>query len=347
MKATLVIHRVTKSPSGEGFVVRVSAELLREKNLDVTLAPFSPPTDDLGFKNVRVFPIHLRRFDKYQRLLTMYSARKTRPDFFLNMMGVPIPLSDIAPHVVYGVAPEFSSVPSKYSSSLFWKLYLMPMKAVIGKLKSEAKRCVYLANSKYSAKAIKEVYDVEATVIYPPVDVQDFLKAFHETGEPFFVTVGRFEEGKRLDLALEFSARSGIRGVVIGAMEGKSYLKYLQKRKEELKANVVFLPNASRAQLLETMSRASLYFHPTPGEHFGIPIVEAMASGLIPLVPEDSGGAEIVPEFKYRSIQDAVELAKGWVEAPPSVRRELRDRSTMFSRENYKEKMLNILEKFS
>ena len=39
------------------------------------------------------------------------------------------------------------------------------------------------------------------------------------------MTVGRFEEGKRLDLALEFSARSGIRGVVIGAMEGKSYLK--------------------------------------------------------------------------------------------------------------------------
>ena len=38
------------------------------------------------------------------------------------------------------------------------------------------------------------------------------------------MTVGRFEEGKRLDLALEFSARSGIRGVVTGAMEGKSYL---------------------------------------------------------------------------------------------------------------------------
>ncbi|MCH1771433.1 MULTISPECIES: glycosyltransferase [Metallosphaera] len=345
MKSTLVIHRVTRSVSGEGNVVRASAELLKEKKVDTTLATFSPPLDDLGLPYMSVVPFKLRLFDKYQRAFTYISARKTRPDFFLNITAIPIPLSDIAKHIIYGVAPEFSSVPSKYNSSLVWKLYILPLRGLLKRFREEAQRSVFIANSRYSSKAIREIYGVDSEVVYPPVDVTDFLKAYHEEGEPYFLTIGRFEPGKRLDLAVRLSAMTGIRGVIVGSMESDSYLKRLIKLSKELKADVQFLPNVKREYLIEVMKRASIYFHPTLGEHFGIPIVEAMAAGLVPIVPRESGGFEIVPEFSYDSLEEASELVKSNLKAPSSVRRDLREKALGFDRRIFKERMWSVIER--
>ncbi|BCS91398.1 glycosyltransferase [Metallosphaera javensis (ex Sakai et al. 2022)] len=344
MKSTIVIHRVTKSVSGEGNVVRASAELLRERGVETTLATFSPPLDDLGLPHVSAVPFKLRLFDKYQRVLTCISARRTKPDFFLNITAIPIPLSDIATHIIYGVAPEFSSVPSKYNTSWIWMAYLLPLRGLLKRFREEARRSVFIANSAYSSKAIREIYGVESTVVYPPVDVTDFLKAFHEEGEPFFVTIGRFEPGKRLDLAVRLSSMSGVRGVIVGSMESDSYMKKLVRLSRELKADVQFLPNLPRNSLIELMGKASVYFHPTLGEHFGIPIVEAMAAGLVPIVPRESGGFEIVPEFSYNNLEEASELVKKGLNTPASTRRELKDKALSFDRRNFKEKLWNIID---
>ena len=177
------------------------------------------------------------------------------------------------------------------------------------------------------------------------MDVTDFLKAYHEEGEPYFLTIGRFEPGKRLDLAVRLSAMTGIRGVIVGSMESDSYLKRLIKLSKELKADVQFLPNVKREYLIEVMKRASIYFHPTLGEHFGIPIVEAMAAGLVPIVPRESGGFEIVPEFSYDSLEEASELVKSNLKAPSSVRRDLREKALGFDRRIFKERMWSVIER--
>lgn len=345
MKSTLVIHRVTRAVSGEGNVVRTCAELLKEKKVETTLATFSRPSDDLGLSHISVIPFELRLFDKYQRAFAHLSARRTRPDFFLNLAGMPVPLSDLAKHIIYAGGPGLSSLPSKYNTSLVWRLYILPLRGLLKRFRQEAQRAVFVANSRYSSKAIRETYGVESEVIYPPVNVDDFLKAYHEEGEPFFLTIGRFEPGKRLDLAVRLSAMTGIRGVVIGSMESDSYLKKLIKLSKDLGANVEFLPNLRRESLIEVMKRASIYFHPTIGEHFGIPVVEAMAAGLIPIVPRESGGFEIVPEFSYGSLEEASELMKNNLNAPGSVRRALRDKALGFDRRTFKQRMWNIIEK--
>ena len=57
------------------------------------------------------------------------------------------------------------------------------------------------------------------------------------------------------------------------------------------------------------MQESKVYFHPMTGEHFGMTVVEAMAAGLIPVVPNDSGPAEFVPqEYQFNTIEQAAEI---------------------------------------
>jgi glycosyltransferase involved in cell wall biosynthesis len=70
---------------------------------------------------------------------------------------------------------------------------------------------------------------------------------------------------------------------------------------------------ASFDRLLGLMNKSKVYFHPLPGEPFGIAIVEAMASGLIPIVPAIGGSSEFVPsEYQYHTIQEAADMIVSW-----------------------------------
>ena len=53
------------------------------------------------------------------------------------------------------------------------------------------------------------------------------------------------------------------------------------------------------------LTRAKVYFHPMIGEHFGMAVVEAMASGLIPVVPNVGGQTEFVPlKYHFSTIEE-------------------------------------------
>jgi glycosyltransferase involved in cell wall biosynthesis len=66
---------------------------------------------------------------------------------------------------------------------------------------------------------------------------------------------------------------------------------------------------ASFDRLLDLMQKSKVYFHPLAGEPFGISIAEAMASGLLPIVPTIGGGSEFVPlEYQYHSIRQAADI---------------------------------------
>jgi len=333
----------SKGYSGEGYVYRTAFEMLEEHKIDFVAVSVGKPYDH-SIRAEYLFPFHIRRFDKYQRLLVYFPAKRLKPKVFLNVSGTLLPLSSIAPHVIYAGAPAISSVPSKYSKSLFWKLYLLPFKFIITRMKDEAKKARIIANSLYSAKAIAETYSIPLPeVIYPPVDVEFYSKAFTEEKEDYFVTIGRFERGKMLENSIVFSSLSGIKGVLIGSLNDKKYFNELVRLKEKLKANVEFLPNLPREEVLKVLSRAKLYFHPTVGEHFGIPIVEAMAAGAIPIVPKESGGSEIVPEFSYSSVEEAVSIAKEIIKGRQNLSKEMHERAKKFSKESFKNKMYEIL----
>ncbi len=345
IKVAVIAHGLgmSRGYSGEGTIYKTFFEMLEERKINYVAISFAKPYDK-SIPSVYTLPFHLPKLDKYQRLLTYHTAKKVKPDLYLNASGVPIPLSEIAPHVIYAGAPSIANLPSKYTRSLFWKLYLLPFRLVINKIKDEGKRAKIIANSRYSAKAIAEVYEInEPKVIYPPVDVEYFQRAYNEEKrENFFVTIGRIERGKMLENSILLAAKSGVKGVIIGSLNERDYLNKLIKLKRELNAEIEIVTNLPREELLKVLSKAKVYFHATIGEHFGIPVIEAMASGVIPIVPKESGAYEVVPEFSYSDIEEAVTLLKSLLENENiGLRREMKNRALNFSKENFKRNILS------
>jgi glycosyltransferase involved in cell wall biosynthesis len=89
------------------------------------------------------------------------------------------------------------------------------------------------------------------------------------------------------------------------------YVRFLEKMILDygLQNYVKLVFGASFDRLLDLMKKSKLYFHPLAGEPFGIAIVEAMASGLIPIVPTIGDSSEFVPsEYQYHTIQQAADI---------------------------------------
>ncbi|MCY0859042.1 MAG: glycosyltransferase family 4 protein [Sulfolobaceae archaeon] len=344
---TVIAHGFgVKGFSGEKRVYLEAIKALQENGIGFKIVSFFKPSWTNEYEVKYLLPFQFTRFDKYQRLLIWFIARRQRDtDLFLNLSGVPIPLSNISKHVIYAGAPAIANVPTKYSSSLFWRLYIKPWSLIIKRLREEAKKAIFIANSYYSKKAIEEVYQTNVEkVIYPPVNVEFFSKAFNENDrEPIILTIGRFERGKMLENTIKVSSRAKVKAVIVGTLSDKKYFEELNKLAKELNADVTFLPNIRDEELLDIMRKASVYFHPTIGEHFGIPVVEAMSAGLIPIVPKESGSSEVVPEFSYSNLEEASDLVLKVINSGVTLRREIQKRALAFSSSRFRRELIDSI----
>jgi glycosyltransferase involved in cell wall biosynthesis len=59
------------------------------------------------------------------------------------------------------------------------------------------------------------------------------------------------------------------------------------------------------------MSKSNVFLHSLAGEPFGIAVAEAMAAGLILVVPHVGGNSELVPErYHYSKLEEASEIIR-------------------------------------
>src|ERR687898_491308 len=100
----------------------------------------------------------------------------------------------------------------------------------------------------------------------------------------------------------------------------------------ELSDYVTFQVNVSFNKLISLMRESKVYFHPLPGEPFGISTVEAMSSGLIPVVPDIGGHTEFVPsKYQFRTFIEAIESVAVAMDASFSERIRISDSVRRFS----------------
>ena len=103
---------------------------------------------------------------------------------------------------------------------------------------------------------------------------------------------------------------SNIKFAVIGRLYDKATLDRLQVevKKLGLSDRVKFYPDLPAEQKLQMLASAKVYLHTMVGEHFGISIVEAMASGCIPVSHNSGGMVEFVPaQNRYETIGQAAD----------------------------------------
>lgn len=140
----------------------------------------------------------------------------------------------------------------------------------------------FISNSRFIAKRIWKCYRREATVVYPPVNIDIFQ--YCEEKEDYYVTASRMVPYKKMDLIVEaFTQMPDKKLVVIG--DGPDF----EKIKKKAGTNVTLLGFAPDNVMRDYMQHAKAFVFAAE-EDFGITPVEAQACGT-PVIAYGKGGS--------------------------------------------------------
>ena len=309
----------------------------------------------------------IRKFGIYQRSLTALHVARFRKKFDLtinthgDVMPLPVDITYLHFPVFALLAEEPWKYYAKYFKSLFWRAYFEPYRIMQKHLaRFMFSRSFLLTNSSFSRNVIRRYIQSDALIIYPPVEVDDYLKVSKNLDrEDAVISISRFSPEKNLHL-IPFIAKQlpEISFYVVGSVRGFRSVEYYNRiltliKKMALK-NVKLYPNASYEKKLEILSRCKVFLHLMPYEHFGISVVEGMASGCIPVVHKSGGQwLDIVSQGKFGVGYDTLSIdiianaisraLAAW--SPESVEK-IRKRARYFSSENFEKKIIRIVDVF-
>ncbi|MDQ3882489.1 MAG: glycosyltransferase [Thermoproteota archaeon] len=223
------------------------------------------------------------------------------------------------------------------------------------KYESLMKNTLVLTNSQYCHNAIRSALNIDAKILYPPVDVDTFHDITMKSGqrEDLILVISRIAPDKQIENAIELARimrdRSiGKAMIIVGNLDHYDY-DYCQSLKKMIAiydlSNYVSLQiNTSFSKLIQLMQLAKVYFHPRIDEHFGISTAEAMAAGLVPVVSYVGGHTEFVPsKYHFHTLHHAAELIALAFEVTDSERRFISKSTFKFSNKNYIQSFHSIL----
>jgi glycosyltransferase involved in cell wall biosynthesis len=139
----------------------------------------------------------------------------------------------------------------------------------------------FIANSKHTARRIWRCYRREATVIYPPVNLERFK--LEQKKADFFLTVCRLVSYKQVTLIVEAFNQLELPLVIIGDGPQLNLIRQMAK------PHIQVLGSQPNEVVEEYMAKAKAFIY-AACEDFGIALVEAMACGT-PVIAYGGGGA--------------------------------------------------------
>ena len=306
----------------------------------------------------------IRKFGIYQRSLTALHVARFRKKFDLtinthgDVMPLPVDITYLHFPVFALLAEEPWKYYAKYFKSVFWRAYFEPYRIMQKHLaRFMFSRSLLLTNSSFSRDVIRRYIRSDALVVYPPVEVDDYLKVSKNLDrEDAVISISRFSPEKNLHL-IPFIAKQlpDISFYVIGSVRGSRSVEYYNRVLTLIKSmslkNVKLYPNASYEKKLEILSRCKVFLHLMPYEHFGIAVVEGMASGCIPVVHKSGGQwLDIVREGRYGEGFNSLEpdeiaqtIDRAISKWDYEIVNTLTARASSFSSRNFREKFAQII----
>jgi glycosyltransferase involved in cell wall biosynthesis len=225
------------------------------------------------------------------------------------------------------------------------------------------KNSTVITNSEYSRKAIFEAFDSddidEVQVLSPPVDVDTFRRVLlssptNKREDDIILVVSRIDKQKKIENAIRLAKllkQNNVGGgmKIIGNIDYKYDLNYYLSLNQmvidfDLEDYVTLETDVCLNNILSIMREAKVYFHPMIGEHFGISIVEAMAAGLVPIVPDVGGPTEFVPKkYHFHTFEEAVKIISTAFNTAYNERVQISNSVSKFSISNYIEGFQKIV----
>jgi glycosyltransferase involved in cell wall biosynthesis len=201
----------------------------------------------------------------------------------------------------------------------------------------------FLANSKYVANRIRKYYRTEATVIYPPIDVELFNPVDDSQVGEYFLFVSRLVDYKKPKMVVEAFNKLGLPLKVVGYGPEEASLRAIAKE------NVEILGGKFGKELRDLYAHAKAFIF-VAEEDFGIVPVEAMACGR-PVIAYGKGGTtETVIEnltgvtFDEQTAESLMAAVKNF-SVDNFDSKKIRAFAERFSKDRFKAEILEYVEK--
>jgi glycosyltransferase involved in cell wall biosynthesis len=214
---------------------------------------------------------------------------------------------------------------------------------------------IVLANSSSTQnECIKRWNREDCVVLYPPIKVDEIAICDPSVKEDVCIVLSRIDPAKRIELAIEAFSSEILKDkklFIIGYVS-KDNEHYYYKLADLCKrcSNISIFPNLKRADVLSLLSKAKVFFHPRPNEHFGIATVEAMAAGCLPVVHASKGPLEVIVNngkygLVYTDTNELPELLDYAFNSARDFQHKLRTRALDFDIVHFRKKFDTIIDK--
>lgn len=169
-------------------------------------------------------------------------------------------------------------------------------------------KVVPVPNSRHTSRIVESVFGRPAgPVLYPPVRVSAMREREGRPKQKRAITVANYWPGKRHDTAMRVAQKAGVKWISIGSAVEPVCRDLADALREAGGPDADIRTEVDRAELVEAMSSSKVYLH-AADESFGIAVVEAMAAGCVPIVPNRTATVETVPfgELRFDTEDEAV-----------------------------------------
>ena len=209
----------------------------------------------------------------------------------------------------------------------------------------------FIANSKNTQNRIREAYDRDSIVIYPPVECARF--AISDNDDGYYLVLSALVPYKRIDIAVKAFAAIGQKLVIVG--NGPE----LPRLKNMASANIFFVDNADDNEIVEYLKKCRALIFPGE-EDFGIVPLEAQACGKQVIAFGKGGALETVIGLDHAQATNANATGIFFYEQTPEAlrksillfeeirdhfdARKCRDNVLRFDRPIYQQSMQNYIQ---
>jgi Glycosyltransferase len=224
---------------------------------------------------------------------------------------------------------------------LVLKIFIRPMREA--DYSFAQKPDILIANSTFVQKEIKEYYERNSVVVFPPVSIVKNTTKKQDNKE--FVIIGRQANWKRIDLAIEAVKKTGDKLTIIGAGPAHKSLVKLARGAR----NVRFKPAINSPKKISQILTNSAGFIFTSQEPFGIAPVEALMLGTPVIAYRDGGALDFMINgkngvfFKEQNVDSLVQAIEKFHNMKFKSA-DIKKSAVKFSENNFKKQIKQIVE---
>jgi alpha-1,2-mannosyltransferase len=230
--------------------------------------------------------------------------------------------------------------------------YYLPYRLYERKWAQNPDRLIF-SNTKFTSAAVKKFLGINSVVLYPPISKVFYSNSTDiNTREDVVVSVGRISPEKFFTLIptiAKFTDKK-IHFLIVGLKQDEQELNRILRMiaLNHVADRVKVMTDISKEQLLKILRTSKVFLHPVHSEQFGISIVEAMASGCIPIVHNSGGPAEFVPDsYRFNEVKEAAEkIDRAILEWTHRKAQEIVRIAEFFSEDNFSTRFISLFNSY-